>query len=164
MTISDFARADPALLAALDVLITGWGCPELGAAELDAMPRLRAVRARRGTVKSHVGPDVWSRGILVTSAADANAYPVAEYTLAGDPAGRQGGARAGSAYARGSRLPADDRDDIGNYGRTVGILGASRVGRRVIELLGSFDFNVLLYDPYVPDDDPVLARARRVGA
>jgi phosphoglycerate dehydrogenase-like enzyme len=33
----------------------------------------------------------------------------------------------------------------------------------VIELLGSFDTEVLLYDPYVPDDDPILARARRVS-
>jgi phosphoglycerate dehydrogenase-like enzyme len=36
---------------------------------------------------------------------------------------------------------------IGNYGRTVGIVGASRIGRRVIELLKPFDFKVLLFDP-----------------
>ena len=67
------------------------------------------------------------------------------------------------AYARDPGFCADARDDIGNYGRTVGILGASRVGRRVIELLGSFDTEVMLYDPYVPDDDPILARARQVS-
>jgi phosphoglycerate dehydrogenase-like enzyme len=33
----------------------------------------------------------------------------------------------------------------------------------VIELLGSFDFTVLLYDPYLADDDPVLADATRAG-
>ena len=163
VTISDFARADPGLLAALDVLVTGWGCPELGAAELDAMPRLRAVVHAGGSVKSHVGPDVWSRGILVTSAADANASPVAEYTLAAILQAGKAVPELASAYARDPGFSADDRDDIGNYGRTVGILGASRVGRRVIELLGSFDFTVLLYDPYVSDDDPVLARARRVS-
>ena len=145
------------------MLITGWGCPELGPAELDAMPRLRAVLHAAGTVKSHVGPDVWSRGILVTSAADANAYPVAEYTLAAILNEGKAVPELAVAYARDPGFAADDRVDIGNYGRTVGILGASRVGRRVIELLGSFDFNVLLYDPYVRDDDPVLARARPVG-
>ena len=163
VTISDFSRAQPDLLAALDVLITGWGCPELGPAELDAMPRLRAVLHAAGTVKSHVGPDVWSRGILITSAADANAYPVAEYTLAAILNEGKAVPELTVAYARDPGFAADDRVDIGNYGRTVGILGASRVGRRVIELLGSFDFNVLLYDPYVRDDDPVLARARPVG-
>jgi phosphoglycerate dehydrogenase-like enzyme len=163
VTISDFARADPGLLAALDVLVTGWGCPELGAAELNAMPRLRAVVHAGGTVKAHVRPEVWSRGILVTSAADANAYPVAEYTLAAILQAGKAVPELASAYARDPGFSADARDDIGNYGRTVGILGASRVGRRVIELLGSFDTEVLLYDPYVPDDDPILARARRVS-
>jgi phosphoglycerate dehydrogenase-like enzyme len=163
VTISDFARADPGLLAALDVLITGWGCPELGAAELNAMPRLRAVVHAGGSVKAHVRPDVWSRGILVTSAADANAYPVAEYTLAAILQAGKAVPELASAYARDPGFSADDREDIGNYGRTVGILGASRVGRRVIELLGSFDTEVLLYDPYVPDDDPILALARPVS-
>ena len=162
-TIADFSRAEPARLAALDVLITGWGCPELGPAELDAMPRLRAVLHAAGTVKSHVGPDVWARGILVTSAADANAYPVAEYALAAILQAGKAVPELASAYARDPGFSADDLADIGNYGRTVGILGASRVGRRVIELLGPFDFNVLLYDPYVAADDPVLARARAVS-
>jgi len=163
LTISDFARAQPSLLAELDVLVTGWGCPELGPAELDAMPRLRAVLHAAGTVKAHVRPDVWSRGILVTSAAEANADPVAEYTLAAILHAGKAVPELAAAYARDPDFTAEDRADIGNYGRTVGILGASRVGRRVIELLGSFDFTVLLYDPYVADDDPVLARARLVG-
>ncbi|HEX3514501.1 MAG TPA: hypothetical protein VHT26_10935, partial [Trebonia sp.] len=51
LTISDFHEADPRLLAAVDVLITGWGCPWIGAAELAAMPRLRAVVHAAGTVK-----------------------------------------------------------------------------------------------------------------
>jgi phosphoglycerate dehydrogenase-like enzyme len=45
----------------------------------------------------------------------------------------------------------------------VGIIGASRVGRRVIDLLGQFDFTVLLHDPHLPDAGPVLTRAERVG-
>jgi phosphoglycerate dehydrogenase-like enzyme len=163
VTISDFQQADPRLLAAADVLITGWGCPRIGAAELAAMPRLRAVLHAGGTVKEHVGPDVWSRGILVTTAADANAYPVAEYTLAAILLAGKGVPELASAYAADPGFCAASRPDIGNYGRTVGIVGASRIGRRVIELLGAFDFTVLLYDPHLTDDDPVLARARRVG-
>ena len=49
-TISDFQQADPRLLAAVDVLITGWGCPRIGAAELAAIPRLRAIVHAAGTV------------------------------------------------------------------------------------------------------------------
>jgi len=163
VTISDFQQADPSLLAAVDVLITGWGCPRIGAAELTAMPRLRAVVHAGGTVKDHIGPDVWSRGILVTTAADANAYPVAEYTLAAILLAGKGLPELASAHAADPGFCAASRPDIGNYRRTVGIIGASRIGRRVIDLLGAFDFTVLLYDPYLTDDDPVLARACRVS-
>jgi phosphoglycerate dehydrogenase-like enzyme len=162
LTISDFGEADPDLLEATDVLLTGWGCPKICAAELDAMPRLRAILHAAGTVKHHLGPDVWMRDVLVTSAADANAYPVAEYTLASILLAGKAVPELASAYARDPAFSADDRHDIGNYGRTVGIVGASRVGRRVIELLAPFDFTVLLYDPYVPATDPILSHARRV--
>jgi phosphoglycerate dehydrogenase-like enzyme len=163
LTINDFDRADPHLLATLDVLITGWDCPEIGAAKLDAMPQLRAIVHAGGTVKGHVGPDVWSRGILVTTAADANARPVAEYTLAAILLAGKGVPELATAYARDPGFSPVGRPDIGNYGRTVGIIGASRVGRRVIELLAPFDFTVLLYDPYLSDTDPVLARASRAS-
>ncbi len=40
---------------------------------------------------------------------------------------------------------------IGNHGRRVGVIGASRIGRRVIELLRPFDLRVSLTDPYVDE-------------
>lgn len=161
--ISDFSQADPALLTSVDVLMTGWGCPRIGAAELGAMPRLRAVLHAGGTVKDHVSPDAWSRAILVTTAADANAYPVAEYALAAILLAGKGMPELARGYARDPDFSAAGRQDIGNYHRTVGVIGASRVGRRVIELLGAFDFAVLLYDPCLDSADPVLARARQVS-
>jgi phosphoglycerate dehydrogenase-like enzyme len=106
---------------------------------------------------------VWSRGIIVTTAADANAHPVAEYTLAAILLAGKGVPELARGYAADPGCSAATRTDIGNYRRTVGIVGASRVGRLVVELLGSFDFTVLLYDPSLADDDPVLARATRVS-
>jgi phosphoglycerate dehydrogenase-like enzyme len=163
-TLDDFAAVPAERLAELDVLITGWGSPQIGPAELEAMPRLSAVIHAAGTVKGHLDDLAWDRGIRVTSAASANAYPVAEYTLA-------------MILLAGKRVPDSIRGyaadpavydvsadpSVGNFDRTVGIVGASRVGRRVIELLQPFDFEVLLYDPYLADGDPVLAQSRRVG-
>jgi phosphoglycerate dehydrogenase-like enzyme len=40
---------------------------------------------------------------------------------------------------------------IGNYGRRVGVVGASRIGRRVLELLRPFDLRPALTDPYVDE-------------
>lgn len=147
--VSDFRRADPRVLATLDILITGWGAPCIDGAALDAMRRLRAIIHAGGTVKEHVAPDAWQRGILVTTAADVNAYPVAEYTLAAILQAGKDVPGLAAAYADDPAFSASGRTDIGNYQRTVGIIGASRTGRRVIQLLGQFDFRVLLHDPYL---------------
>ena len=78
---TDFATVD-SVLADADVLITGWGCPMIDESVLAAAPRLRAVVHAAGTVKGHVGAAVFDRNIVVSSAASANALPVAEYTIA----------------------------------------------------------------------------------
>jgi len=69
-------------LATVEVLLTSWSCPRIDARVLDAAPRLRAVVHAAGSVKGHVGPEVFARGITVSSAADANADPVADFTVA----------------------------------------------------------------------------------
>jgi phosphoglycerate dehydrogenase-like enzyme len=141
-----------ARLAETEILITGWGCPVLDADTLDAAPKLRAVLHAAGSVKSFATPEVWERGIVVSSAAAANALPVAEYTLAmillagKDVFAHRERLRAERAFPYGEILPG-----IGNFGRRVGIVGASRIGRRLIELLRPFDLSVSLSDPYVDE-------------
>jgi hypothetical protein len=53
---------------------------------------------------------------------------------------------------------------IGNYGRTVGIIGASRIGRRVIDLLKPFDFNIMLFDPTLDAAQCAALGARKSGS
>nr|WP_168512373.1 hydroxyacid dehydrogenase [Streptomyces sp. S1D4-11]QIY98995.1 hydroxyacid dehydrogenase [Streptomyces sp. S1D4-11] len=137
-------------LGGTEILITGWGCPRLDAATLDAAPKLRAVLHSAGSVKGFITPAVWDRGLLVSSAADANALPVAEYTLAMILlAGKDLFAHRDRLRARRSLPGWALVPGIGNYGRRVGVIGASRIGRRVIELLRPFDLRVSLTDPYV---------------
>ncbi|MEU4167794.1 hydroxyacid dehydrogenase [Streptomyces sp. NPDC026665] len=140
-----------ARLAETEILITGWGAPVLDADALDAAPKLRAVLHAAGSVKGFATPEVWERGIVVSSAAAANALPVAEYTLAmillaGKDvfAHRERLRTERAAFPHGEILPG-----IGNFGRRVGVVGASRIGRRLIELLRPFDLSVSLADPYV---------------
>ncbi|MFE6406870.1 hydroxyacid dehydrogenase [Streptomyces sp. NPDC057837] len=150
---------DPAVLGALartEILVTGWGCPRLDEAVLDAAPRLRAVLHSAGSVKSFTTPALWERGIAVSSAAAANALPVAEYTLAMILlAGKD--VLAARERLRATRAPAGWGvvPGIGNHGRRVGVIGASRIGRRVLELLRPFDLRPVLTDPYV--DEPEAA-------
>ncbi|MEU5398841.1 hydroxyacid dehydrogenase [Streptomyces sp. NPDC005963] len=154
----DLTDPSPAVVTALasaDALLTCWGAPPLTASALVGAPRLRAVVHAAGSVKHHITDACWERGITVSSAAGVNALPVAEYTLAAILFAGKGVLASARRYAR-SRSTGDQLDafaDVGNYGRTVGIVGASRIGRRVIELLRPFDLRVLLYDPYCTADD-----------
>lgn len=138
-----------AALAEADVLVTGWGCPPLDAAALSAAPRLRAVVHSAGSVKHLVTVAAVERGLLFSSAADANAIPVAEYTVGTILLVGKGVFALRERYAREREfVVAKVEKTVGNYGRTVGIVGASRIGRRVIDLLRPYDFDLCVYDPY----------------
>lgn len=164
MSTLDFSTADPGLLSELEVLVTGWGSPKIGARELDSMPKLRAIFHAAGTVKGHLLPEVWDRGIRVTTAAAVNANPVAEYTLATILLAGKGVLPLSAAGAPCAQSDlAGQAEPIGNYRRTIGIIGASTVGRMVIQLLSMFDFRVVLYDPIIHDDDPILRAVERVA-
>ncbi|MCW8377338.1 hydroxyacid dehydrogenase [Streptomyces justiciae] len=151
LVVQDFT--DPVAadaLARAEVLITGWGCPPLDAGVLAAAPRLHTVLHAAGSVRSLVGDALWERGITVSSAVTGNALPVAEYTLAmillagKDTFAHRERFRNTHAYPTPTETA-----HTGNVGRRVGVIGASRVGRRLLELLRPFDFTVLLHDPYV---------------
>jgi phosphoglycerate dehydrogenase-like enzyme len=159
------APAARARLAEAEVLLTSWGCPELTAERLDAAPRLRAVLHCAGSVRPIVSDAIWQRDLLVTSAAEANATPVAEYTLA---AIIFAGKKAHLLAAESRIAPADwyavgHREDLSNYGRTIGVLGFSRIGRRVVERLQTLDTaEVLVTDPYADPGAVAAAGARLV--
>lgn len=142
-------------LDSLEILITGWACPMIDRASLESMPRLRAVIHAAGTVKHHVSEQCWDQGIAVSSAAEANARPVAEFTLSYII---QAGKNTDSfiqlyRQQRGFIDFLDVGRELGNNGRRVGLVGASRVGRCLIELLRPFDFAVTVADPYLSDSE-----------
>ncbi|MFF2809861.1 hydroxyacid dehydrogenase [Streptomyces sp. NPDC058000] len=163
----ELAAPGPGIAAALgaaEVLLTCWGAPPLTAEVLAAAPRLRAVVHAAGSVKQHVTDACWDRGIVVSSAAAVNALPVAEYTLAAILFANKRVLPAAHRY-RTLRAPHDwlrELDGAGNHGRTVGIVGASRIGRRVIELLRPFALRVLLYDPFVDEEEAGRLGVRKV--
>lgn len=140
-----------ALLPRAEILLTGWGCPPLDAAALAQAPALRAVVHAAGTVKAHLTDDAWARGLLVSSAAAANAIPVAEYTVAAILMANKRLLHLRERYRaqRRFRWWAREAPGLGNYGKVVGLVGASQVGRAVIARLRPFDLEVLVADPYL---------------
>ena len=159
------SAAARAVLAEIDILVTGWGCPMVTAEVVKAAPNLRLIAHAAGTVKFTLDPAVYAAGITVTHAADANAVPVAEYTLAAIIFANKRVFELRDRYradpARRSSYALMD-EPIGNYHRTIGLVGASRIGRKVAKFLTGFDFTVLLSDPFVRPGDPITEMAELV--
>ncbi|MFI6743169.1 hydroxyacid dehydrogenase [Nonomuraea sp. NPDC050451] len=104
----------------------------------------------------------------MSSAADANAVPVAEYTLAVILLANKAVPALAREYRAGRAAMGlidliEEFPGIGNYGKTVGLVGASRIGRRVAELLRPFDLEVLVSDPYLDETGAAALGARRVA-
>lgn len=153
-------------LPRIEILVTSWGCPPINAAIIDRLPRLQLIAHLAGSVKGFLDDVVWRRGIRVTNAVAANAVPVAEYTLATILFANKRVFQLNQFYTqhKENRAPwTREAPEVGNYNKTIGIVGASHVGRLVIDYLKPFDLRVLLYDPYVT---PLAARelgANKVG-
>jgi len=147
-----------AVLGRADVLVGHWGCPTLTGDVLALAPDLALFAYAAGTVKWQVVDAVWERDLVVTSAAAANARPVAEYTVAMIVLAGKGAL----LYAERERDPAVDVPldpmRVGNLGKRIGLVGASFVGRLVIDLLGAYDLQVAVADPYLSDEE-----AERLG-
>ncbi|MEU7616517.1 hydroxyacid dehydrogenase [Micromonospora rifamycinica] len=159
LTLTAFDGPDAAAaLRDAEILITGWGCPRVDATVLHAAPRLRACVHAAGSVKELLDPVVFQRGLTVSSAAEANAVPVAEYTIAMLVLGAKDALTLARGYGSTGRLP-NAPQSRGLLGATVGVVGASRVGRLVLARLQDFGVTRLLHDPTVTPE-----QAERLGA
>ncbi|MEU5957214.1 hydroxyacid dehydrogenase [Streptomyces sp. NPDC047525] len=156
---------DEPALRDVEILITSWGCPVLDEDLLARAPALKAIVHAAGSVKHHVTQACWDRGIAVSSAAAANAVPVAEYTVAAVLFANKRVLEIGGIY-REHRAVSDWSQrfpGFGNYRRTVGVVGASLIGRKVLELLRPYELDLLLADPYADAEQAAALGARHVG-
>jgi phosphoglycerate dehydrogenase-like enzyme len=150
----------------VQVLITSWGCPRIDRDVVATLPGLKLIAHLAGSVKGFIDEQVWRMGIQISNAVAANAVPVAEYTLAAILFANKRVLQLADFYRRHheNRAPwTREAPNVGNYHKVVGIIGASHVGRKTIELLQPFDLKILVYDPYLT---PMQARelgAHKVG-
>ena len=153
------------LLKNADACITSWDVASLDADVVAGAPKLKAMAHMGSSVKRFVSDAFFQRGIHLTSAGIALAKSVAETTLGlmivGQkriwPLGqhvRDGGWRDSPAW--------DKWFSRELYRKNVGIIGASNVGRHVIELLKPFGAKILLYDPFVSTEGAVGLGAEKV--
>ena len=125
---------------------------------LDAAPKLQAILHAAGSVKAIVDPAAFGPRHPGVVGGHRERLPVAEFTVAAIVLAGKRAFRLAAQY-RTERRKADPHGMPGNYGTTVGLLGASRIGRMVAERLRAFDLDVLISDPYL-----TAAEAAALGA
>ncbi len=146
----------------------------VGADLIERAPKLRVIGRAGAGVDTIDVPAATARGIVVVNAPGGNAVAAAEHTLA-------------LMFSLARHVPLADRlmkdgqwqrsKLVGTEltGKTLGLVGLGRVGTEVARRALGLEMQVLVYDPYVPDDhirtlggepstlDPLLERAHYVS-
>lgn len=146
-----------AALADVEVIFATWGMPSFTERHFAAMPRLKAVFYAAGNVKAFA-PPLLERDVILVSAWDVNAIPVAEMCLSQILLSLRGYFRAARNYRHLKTADAKVFPRSGVNGETVGLRGLGKIAARLCHLLASYPIRVIAYDPMVS-----LERAAELG-
>jgi phosphoglycerate dehydrogenase-like enzyme len=146
----------------VQVIITAWGFPRLDAQRLAAARDLRFVMHAASSLKALTSDDFWAAGIPVSQAGTAMAPAVAELSLTFTMALLRRTQRTDHALRSGgdwdeARLVPRAREI---RGAKIGVVGASRTGREYIRLVTALGAEVIVFDPYIAEGDPLRASQR----
>lgn len=162
-TIHSVDQLGPRGKSEVELLIAGWGAAALTEEDLGQLPSLQAVVHWAGGM-NFVPDGGRRRGIAVSVGRSVNAIPVAEWTIAMVVLSANDAFWVSRRYMHEQRFV--DREAelprAGLYRKTIGIVGASSIGRLVIEYLRHLDVHVLCFDPYVSGEEMMILGAERV--
>lgn len=149
-----------AMLQDCEVAVGTWYTVMPGAAMLDRCPALKLWEHAGGSVKGFFTEQLRGRDIMIASCSPAIANTVAEYVLGALIIGL----RRALPNAQRNRSERTERPANLLYlaKATVGVVGASQVGRKVIEFLRPYQSNLLVYDPYLSAADAAALGAAKV--
>ena len=145
---------DPALFSDIAFIFSTWGMPEFTEDEIKlCFPSLKCVFYGAGSVQKFARPFL-ACGVKVFSAWAANAVPVAEMTVAQIVLANKGYFVSNRLYHASGREEAKTafKKCRGNYGETVGIIGAGMIGKLVIQMLKQYNLKVIVFDPFLSDE------------
>ncbi len=151
------------VLRETEIIFGSWGMIPLDAAFLKKTPRLRAVFYGAGTVKPFVTDAMWDRGVRISTCKYGLAISVAEYTVAQVLLTLKKSYRLAAIVKEKRRWATyDERNFKGNFGTRVGLIGMGLIGRLVLEKLESFDHEIVVHDPYLPDEEAARLRVENI--
>ncbi|MET3904513.1 hydroxyacid dehydrogenase [Paenarthrobacter sp. 4246] len=148
-----------AAAAETDIFITAWGFPRLDAEHLAAAPNLKCVVHAASSLHALVSDAFWAAGIPISQAGAAMAPAVAELSLTFTLSLLRRvhmldhSLRAGTNWEDARAVPRAREIS----GARIGVVGASRTGRRYIDACRALGAEVRVYDPYLLKGDPLAA-------
>ena len=156
-----YASADLASIPAdTEIVFSTWGMPSLTEEQIrEHLPRLQCVFYAAGSVQAFARP-LLASGVRVFSAWQANAVPVAEYTLAQILLANKG-FFAQARDMKAQRGTPRSTAYLGNYRQCVGLIGCGSIGSLVAKSLQHYDLDVYVYDPYLSDERAAALGAQR---
>ena len=138
---------------AIEIILGGWGMPVLDADFFAKAPELRAVFYAAGSVRSFMTNEAWDRGLVVTTAAQANSETTAEFCLSLVLFSL----KHGWHFIRQPRTDREaamrQREIPGLYGSRIGLVSFGRVARRLASLLRHLPVETVCWDPLQPDEE-----------
>lgn len=139
-------------------LFSTWNMPVLSESQVrDYFPSLDAIFYAAGDTTYFSDPFA-KRGVTICCARIENSVPVAEFVLGQVLLANKGYFQAQDVYRRElwffgfKKARKLSQRKIGNNGATVGIIGFGAVGSLVASMLRTFDFKVVVHDPFVDDE------------
>ena len=143
----------PADCSEIEAIFSTWGMPPLTPEQIqEKLPKLKHVFYAAGTVQYFARPFI-EAGIKVYSAWMANAVPVQQFAFSQILLACKGYFQV-QAACKTNRKQAHElfRQYPGIYGVKIGILGCGAIGSQVCRMLRQQGLQVLVYDPYMPDE------------
>ncbi|MBN1515219.1 hydroxyacid dehydrogenase [Candidatus Sumerlaeota bacterium] len=150
----DVLKTDPDLLSEAEIIMSGWGGPRLDEAFFKGSPQLKAFFYGAGSLRGLVTDTCWERELVICSAWEMNAIPVAEFALAQIIlALKQVFICSREMCEQRTHFIPSTKRIHGTYRATVGLISLGAIGKRLSRRLQTLDVKVLAYDPFASEDD-----------
>jgi phosphoglycerate dehydrogenase-like enzyme len=157
-------------IAGYDAMVTGWGAPMLTDGFFENADKLQIIAHSAGSVKAFLTQELVARYMLPRNIACYGSNLAIAYNVAESAVGMiLMTSRLWPHFIDNFRETGTWRPDTirwnGRYllGSKVGIVSASAVGRHVIRLLQPWDLDILIYDPYLSDDEAARLNVTKVS-
>jgi len=149
----------------VEFIFSTWGMAQFNEDEIKRyLPSLKCVFYGAGSVQYFARPFL-NCGVRVFSAWGANAIPVAEYTVSQIILANKGFFKLQTLYREKGRSKAVEvlNKYPGNFRTKVGILGCGMIGSLIIDLLRPYDFEILVFDPFLSEKRAEEMGVRKAG-